>query len=257
MKLLILCVDGLDHDRASEHGFDVLPYSSKLSIPKDCFIETGQGLEPATGRVWPTIFTGRVIDYQLIERRGARMKIHNWLVRNGARQIREKLKKRGILRRKKTYTVGGWNEKIETVFSERDSFIWNIPTLVPEWIVTFPDFEDLERFTRREYEMFEVMANGFHRGAFEVVAIYTRVLDVMSHIGRPQEENDFYDRISRLTSDLVHDQQRAGEEVMVISDHGIIDGFHTDSAYMGATFPFEAESILDVRRVIEEVIDRE
>lgn len=183
------------------------------------------------------------------------MKIHNWLVRNGARQIREKLKKRGILRRKTTYTLGGWNEKLETVFTERDSFIWNIPTLVPEWIVTFPDFEDLERFTRREYEMFEVMANGLYDGAFDVAAIYTRVLDVMSHIGKHREETRFYDRISQLTSDLVH--ERVGGELMVISDHGIVDGFHTDSAYMGATFPFEAESILDVRRVIEEVTDHE
>jgi hypothetical protein len=63
-----------------------------------------------------------------------------------------------------------------------------------------------------------------------------------------------YVEISSECWRLSQTQLARGDHVMMISDHGIKDGRHTDHAYIGATFPFTADSILDVRGVIEEAL---
>jgi hypothetical protein len=42
-------------------------------------------------------------------------------------------------------------------------------------------------------------------------------------------------------------------DVMILSDHGCdyVTGEHTTNGYIGASFPFEADSIMDVRRIVE------
>ena len=41
---------------------------------------------------------------------------------------------------------------------------------------------------------------------------------------------------------------------MIVSDHGIVDGEHTDHAYLGCTEPVKASSILEVRHDIELIL---
>lgn len=245
MKLLILCVDGFDPDYALENGFDVFRYSSRLTIPKECYVDTPDGPTPHTDRVWPSIFSGRIIDYGRVVRTGLRKVGHDALV-----------KARITWTGKPRYRLDPSNENMETVFTGRDAFLWNIPTICPEWIVTFPSMDQFMEYCRREYRIYSLLAVGLDVAkAWDVAAIYTRILDAIGHT-EPDRVMGWYYNISAEARRLANRQEKRGDHLMLISDHGCVEGRHTDYAYIGATFPFEAENITDIRRVIEEVLDQ-
>jgi hypothetical protein len=247
MKLLILCVDGFDPQFAHENDYDRFRNSACLTIPRECYSETLDGAQPATGKVWPSILSGRIYDQAVTVRKGARRWIHDLLMRSGIRWSG-----------KKRYTVNPWNQDIETFLTGREAFTWNLPTISPEWIAKFPDLDQIVEFSTREYQIFKFLARGLvtdHRHGFELGLIYTRTLDAWGHFTHLKDETDIrilYRDISSEAWRLSEIQKAHNNHLMLISDHGILDGRHTDYAYIGATFPFEADSILDIRSVVEE-----
>ena len=60
MKMILLCVDGVDPDLVHEFGWDKLfKFNYSLKIPKKCYHKNPDiGLTPYTLRIWPTIFSG-------------------------------------------------------------------------------------------------------------------------------------------------------------------------------------------------------
>lgn len=247
MKLLILCVDGFDPDYGQEYGFNKFRYSARLSIPAECFIESPDGPQPTTGRVWPTILSGRVQSHSLIERKGLRKRAHDFLLRRGITWTRGR----------PSYQVNPWNEDLETVLTGRLAFTWNIPTISPEWVVRFPDMVRLMAYCNREYQMFNMMAQGVQvRGSgYELAIIYTRIVDAWGHFKKAEDMKFIYSDVTATAWRLAQAQQAQGDELLFLSDHGCLNGVHTDKAFIGATFPFEAESITDVRGVIEGVLN--
>ncbi len=248
MKLLVLCVDGFDYDFAQAHGFDKFRNSAKLTIPRECYTETLDGAQPATGKVWPSIFSGRIFDQSMTVRKGARRIVHDLLMKSGIRWSGAK-----------KYLVNPWNRGIETFMTGREVFTWNLPTISPEWIARFPDLEHIIDFCEREYQIFRVLGRGLARDGYEceLAVIYTRALDAWGHFTHLKSELDMrrlYQFISSEAWRLSQSQLARGDNLMMISDHGCLNGAHTEHAYIGATFPFEAESILDVRSVVEEVL---
>lgn len=248
MKLLVLCVDGFDPDFAMRHDYDRFRFSSKVSIPRGCYSETLDGPQPATGKVWPSILSGRIYDQAATVRKGARKIIHDLLMKAGISWSG-----------KKKYSVNPWNRDIETVLTGRNAFTWNLPTISPEWLARFPDLEEIVAFCEREYQIFRFLARGLVTEAhgFELGMIYTRTLDAWGHFTHLKGELDMrrlYQDISSEAWRISQKQLARDKHLMMISDHGCLDGKHTDHAYIGATFPFEAESILDFRSVIEEVL---
>lgn len=246
MKLIILCVDGFDYDYAEAHGWNKFRHSVRLDIPAECFIETPDGPQPATGKVWPTIFSGKVHAHSLIARRGPRKWAHDWLLHHGVKWSRDG----------HTYLINPWNEDLDTVFSGRLAFTWNLPTISPEWIVRFPDMARLKEYTRREFMTYEIIAQGMlsKGSAYEMGAIYTRIVDVWGHFKKAEEMEYIYSQVANEAWRLARNQRAHGDHLLMISDHGCLNGVHTDKAYIGATFPFEAENILDIRGVIEGVL---
>lgn len=244
MKILILCVDGFDPDYARENGFDQFKHSAKLTIPRECYVPTPEGPTPHTVRVWPSMFSGKAIDYGPVVRKGLRKWGHDALVRLGATWMGEP-----------RYRLAPSNENLDTVFTGRDSFLWNIPTISPEWITTFPSFDQFMAYCIREHLTYSVLAQGLIVSPWTVGAIYTRRLDAWGH-NRPDRIQFLYEAFSSEALSLAQRQQARGDHLMLISDHGCLEGIHTDHAYIGATFPFVAESITDIRRVIEEVLDQ-
>lgn len=238
MRLLILCVDGFDPDYARENGFDRLPYSRKLTIPRECYVETPSGPTPHTVRVWPAMFSGKAIDYGLTRRGPLRQFIHDQLV-----------KARITWSGRPAYRLAPSNEELETVFHEYTSFLWNIPTLSPEWITEFPTREKFLAYCLREYMQFYILARGLPDYPLDIGAVYTRIMDAWGHNKSESDLVFFYEEVSDLAVRL---SRGYDVDVLLVSDHGCLDGVHTDHAYAGASFPFEAESVLDIRRVIEE-----
>ena len=248
MKLLILCVDGFDPQFAHENEYDRFRFSASLTIPRECYSETLDGAQPATGKVWPSIFSGRIYDQAVTVRVGARRVIHDLLMKAGI-----------TWSGKKRYSVNPWNRDIETFLTDRNAFTWNLPTISPEWLARFPDLEDIVEFCEREIEIFRFLARGLVTEAhgFELGVIYTRTLDAWGHFTHLKGELEMrmlYRDISSMAWRLGELQRARGDHLMMISDHGCLNGAHTDHAYIGATFPFYAESVLDIRSVVESVL---
>ena len=242
MKLIVLCVDGFDPQYAHEKDYDRFRFSASLTIPRECYSETLDGAQPATGKVWPSIFSGRIYDQAVTVRKGARRWAHDLLMKAGI-----------TWDGKKKYSVNPWNRGIESVIDEKEDFTWNLPTISPEWIARFPDLPEIVDFSEREYEIFKCLARGMPHEFHELGIIYTRYLDLLGHLSSPHLD-EVYSSVSALAWRVGEVQRAKGDHLMMISDHGCLNGAHTDDAYIGATFPFAAESILDIRRVIEEVL---
>ena len=45
------------------------------------------------------------------------------------------------------------------------------------------------------------------------------------------------------------------EDVILLSDHGCVDGVHTEQAYFGSDYPILAESIHELRHEFERIFD--
>jgi hypothetical protein len=224
--MIILCIDGIDPDLVKEYGWINLFRNNKaLTIPKECYVLAGDSedperLQPHTTRVWPTIFTGKIIEYGLIKRKGIRKIAHDLLVKAGK-----------TWRGKKIYTFAPVNEELDTVFNHYDSFHWNIPTISPEWIATFPNFEAFERYVKREFMMYELLTFSACYHEIPLQAYYTRYLDMIGH-NRPDDLENAY----RLIFLGIKSIKEKTNDLIVLSDHGC-KKWHTDFAYLGTDHP--------------------
>ena len=244
IQMILLCVDGLDPDLVQEYGWGkVFKYNYSLSIPQECYVPDPElGSTPHTTRVWPTIFSGKIIDYGLIRREGPRKKIHDALVRLGITWRRKK----------KRYTVNPANENLNTIFDDFRSFTWNLPTMDPEWIATFPSYEAFVEYCKRELWMWMNITLGSEVGDYGLEAYYLRYVDFVGH-------NDWknlrtaYQTIFGHVLNLKQDRH----DIIVLSDHGCINGVHTEQAYFGSDYPILAESVEQLRHEFERIFEAE
>ena len=236
--LIVLCVDGLDPGLAKEMGLS-LAYNMELEIPPECYVETPEGRTPHTTKIWPTMFSGRIIDYTATRRGAIRQRVHDFLVR-----------KRLSWGGKKRYRVSPHNMDLETVFNRNLTYKWNIPTLGPEWVSSFPDLEAVHSFSRWEYVTFENLIRSAPGSGFDLFSAYTRLIDAMGHY-----DSERLPWLYRNVFDLATRTARSGSQVVLMSDHGCVDGRHTDLAYMGSSVEIQATNILDVRGELERLLD--
>jgi hypothetical protein len=239
--MIILCVDGIDPDYAQENGFANLPYQETLTIPKECYILTEKGEEPDTLKVWPTIFSGKTIAYKGSKtpkkRSKPRQLARNFLIKNGLTWGNYE----------KRFRVNPYNRDIDLVFTPT-SFHWNIPTISPEHISTFPNKEEMKTHARREYLQWTAITRGLIGCPYDIAAAYTRIIDVYGHVYPDQLKTIYFDVFNHAKT------LAKREPVILISDHGCLNDRHTDHAYIGSTEPLTAESVLDVRANIERIM---
>ena len=238
MKLIVLCVDGLDPDYARRIGFPKMPYESKLNIPKELYIN---GI-PHTQLVWPSMLSGRIANTEL-------SKPPNIWLREVRLPIRRLLHKCGIKRKrkKKTWGINPLNVNIETVADKYNSIMWNIPTICPEFVFEYPTPEMMLRYGRREYEIWKMITDGMCLYPYDLSVAYCHLPDILGHLEKPLEG---------IYLDIHHHAMRLSKHrpVMLVSDHGTLAGEHTHHAYLGCTEHIEAKSVLEVRADIEGIL---
>jgi len=151
-------------------------------------------------------------------------------------------------KRKGAYMIAPINRNIDTIFNHHPSYIWNIPTISPEWIVNAPGPKETIDLTHQEYQTFKLLAPQVARLPYALGAIYTRILDIYGHLEKPLE--NLYCEIFRLAHKMA-----TFCTVILLSDHGTPGGpYHTDKAYLGSNVPVYASSVLKVRENIEEIL---
>lgn len=244
--MILLCMDGLDSDLLAEMRLHQ-PHEATPTVEPELCINYGEELSPHTLHVWPSMFAGRVVRHPMLK---------DLEVSQGRRTVREFLHGLGIhWRRKGTHLYKGRDEAKgiiythsvevkDTVFNGHSSLLYQVPGITDNFILGGPD----DWYTK-EHTIWGAIARVADTLPYRIVALYTRQPDHLGHNMRNPAA------IYRECFTLA---RRLRGDVMVLSDHGCSPktGNHTMRAYIGANFPFKADSVLDVRRVIEERLSR-
>lgn len=291
MTLVVLGVDALDPDLVDPERHQSLTIASHKSI--DTIVSTAGS--PSTHELWPTIISGLrpqehglvlddgvawenpvfaygsyIADYLLPS--GIQTRLGAWLLNNTDQDA---------FRTPATYYA---EQSLETVFDDIKSLAIGVPNYVID-----PDSEDREHQLRREMgELFErdpeaaaghvsadseafyeqcmemVMVRvarvrrALRGGRYELVFGYTSGVDLIGHIAhdRPALQERAYDEINDFISEL-HADLNPDDELLLVSDHGLQDGLHTETAMVAATDPElieSIESVLDVRAAVESAL---
>lgn len=294
MTVVVFGIDALDPDLVDPGEHPHLTLAAHRSIET---INSVEG-EPSTHELWPTIITGlRPADHGLVLEDGVAWE--SPVLRFGSKageyvlpdsvqtQLGALLLNRTDEDAFRTPASYYADNDLSTVFDAYESKAIGIPNYVVDG-----DSEDREHQLRRDMgELFErdPSAEGGHTSAdpvafyeqclemtmirtarvrralrgqqYELVFGYTSGLDLVGHVSydRPalqqrayEELNDF---VGELRSDLGED-----DELLLVSDHGLQDGLHTERAMIAATDPAliaEVASVLDVRAAIESELDRQ
>jgi predicted AlkP superfamily phosphohydrolase/phosphomutase len=293
MTVVILGIDALDPNLVDADEHPNLTLDAHRSIET---IVSSSG-EPSTHELWPTIITGlpptehgltldngvtwenpliaaasSVADYVLPD--SLQTQLGGWLLTNTEADA---------FRTPATYYC---DNGIETVFDACKSKAIGIPNYVVD-----PDTEDREHQLRRQMgELFErdQNATGGHRSAdpvafyeqclemamiriarvrralrsreYELVFGYTSGLDLIGHVShsRPELQQGAYDELNEFVGELRGDL-RDEDELVIVSDHGLQDGLHTNEAMIASTILAieRVESVVDVRATVEDLLSNE
>jgi len=294
MTVVVLGVDALDPTLVDPEPHPNLALSARRAIDT---IESANGA-PSTHELWPTIITGlppvdhgltlesdgvawgnplldwgsRIADYALPD--ALQTRLGAWLLTNtDADAFRT--------------PAGYYAERgLSTLFDGRVAK----PIGIPNYVVD-PDGTDREHRLRRGMgDLFErdPDAVGGHRSAdprafyedclemsmvriarvrralrareYELVFGYTSGLDLIGHVAHatPGLQERAYGELDEFVGELAGDLGDA-DELVLVSDHGLRDGVHTDEAMIAGTaerLVAGVGSVLDVRDAIEAELDR-
>jgi predicted AlkP superfamily phosphohydrolase/phosphomutase len=288
MTVVVLGIDALDPDIVDPDEYPQLTLAAHRDIDT---IVSSSG-EPSTHELWPTIITGlQPVDHGLILDDGVswenplfaaastvadyvlpdslQTRLGGWLLTNTDADA---------FRTPATYYA---DNGIETVFDGHESKAIGIPNYVVD-----PDTEDREHQLRRHMgELFkrDPTAQGGHtstdpetfyeqclemvmlriarvrralRGKqHELVFGYTSGLDLVGHVSydRPALQQRAYEGINQFVGELVADLHDS-DELLLVSDHGLQNGLHTDEAMVASTTKElidDVSSVTDIRKAIE------
>jgi predicted AlkP superfamily phosphohydrolase/phosphomutase len=293
MTVAVLGIDALDP------GLVHPDKHPNLTLEAHADIETivSSAGEPSTHELWPSIITGltpeehglkldegvswenplialgsEVADYVVPD--GVQTRVGAWLLNNTEQDA---------FRVPATY----YNENgLETLFDGREAKAIGVPNYV-----TNPDDEDREHELRRDMgELFErdTDAKGGHTSEdpvefyelcmemsmvrvalvrralrsmnYELVFGYTSGLDLIGHVSYdlPELQDRAYEELNDFVGEL-HGDLREDDELIVVSDHGLQDGVHTNEAFISSTdstIVKSVEGVLDLRGAVEKELER-
>jgi len=292
MTLVVLGIDALDPELVDATEHPNLTLSSHRPIET---IVSSSG-EPSTHELWPSIITGlHPEDHGLKLDDGVAWQ--NPLLRT-CRDVAKHFLTEGIRTRIGAWILNNteedqfhtpstyYSEKgIETVFNGRESKAIGIPNYVVDL-----DNEDREHKLRKSMgELFERDPNekGGHTSEdpyefyehcmemsmirvartrralrsrrYELIFGYTSGLDLIGHVSYdlPELQKQAYDELDDFVGEIKKDL-RGEDELLLVSDHGLQDGIHTDEAMVSGTDSEMVEhiySVLDIRDSVGEELN--
>ena len=293
MTVIVFGIDALDPDLVDP---DSHPHLTLAAHDRIETINSAAG-EPSTHELWPTIITGltpaehglelddgvawdspllqfgsRLADYLLPDTLQTRL--GGWLLTNTDTDA--------FRTPASYYAKNGFS----TLFDSYDSKAIGVPNYVLD-----TDSEDREHQLRQRMgDLFErdQAAHGGHVSSnpdqfyelclemsmirtarlrralrsreYELAFGYTSGLDLIGHVSydRQQLQNRVYEELNEFVGELRADLDE-GDKLVLVSDHGLQDGLHTEEAMIAATEPAivaDTDSVLNVRAAIEAELDR-
>lgn len=288
MTVVVLGLDALDSDLVDRETHQNLTLAHHRPI--DTIVSSAG--QPSTHELWPTIITGlaptehgitlddgvawgnhllemasNVADWLVPQR--IQTRIGAWLLTNTSADA---------FRTPASYYE---SHELSTVFDGHESLAISIPNYVTDL-----DVEDREHLLRRRMgDLFErdIKAKGGHTSAdpvefyewclemlmvriarvrrglrsqrYELIFGYTSALDLVGHVSydTPELQARAYEEANEFVGELVDDLSE-NDVLLIVSDHGLQNGMHTDEAMVAGSeeaMVENIESVLDVRDAIE------
>jgi predicted AlkP superfamily pyrophosphatase or phosphodiesterase len=292
MTVVVFGIDALDPDIVDSDSHPHLTLAEYKTIET---LSSSKG-EPSTHELWPTIITGlQPEEHGLTLDDGVAWE--SSVLRAGSKasdyvlpdSIQTQL---GALLLNRTsedaFRVSASyyeDNELATVFNGRTAKAIGIPNYVVE-----PDSKDREHQLRQNMgKLFErdpdskgghasVDPNAFYHQCLEMTMVrtarirhalrsrqyelvfgYTSGLDLIGHVSydRLTLQERAYDEVNDFVGELRSDL-RDEDELILVSDHGLQDGLHTEEAMIAATSSSiieDVSSVLDVRAAIETELD--
>ena len=291
MTVVVFGIDALDPDIVDPVDHPNLVLDSHAAIETI----TSVAGEPSTHELWPTIITGLPPEEHGLKLDDG-VAWENPLLRTGS-TVADSVLPDAVQTRLGAWLLNNTDEDAfrmpASYYEER-----GLSTLldgehrraigVPNYVVE--DTEDREHQLRRQMgELFErdPDATGGHESAdpetfyeqcmemamvrtarvrralrsrrHELVFGYTSGLDLIGHVShdRPALQERAYRELDEVVGEL-RDDLREGDELVLVSDHGLQEGLHTDEAMVAATDPGVVDAVdgvRDVRAAIESLLD--
>lgn len=296
MTVVVLGIDALDPDLLDRNEHPNLWLNESKRI--ETILSSGTE-RPSTHELWPSIITGLTprehgleleegLEWEnpilnigskfsnFILPKSAQVRIGSWLLDNTGE---------GYFRAPATYYQ---ENGFTTVFDDTISKSIGVPNYVVD-----PNDEDREHELRKNMgELFQLEVNGEsdHRHTtsdprefyercmemsmiriarvrralrsekYELVFGYTSGLDLIGHISyaEPGLQRRAYKELDNFVGELRRDLQE-DDELLLVSDHGLQEGEHTDEAAVASTnkqLIRDIDSVLDVRSAIEAELRR-
>lgn len=288
MTVVVLGLDALDPDLVDEEHHPNLVLEDHSAI--DTIVSTAG--KPSTHELWPTIITGLTPEEHGLQVKDG-VAWDNPLLRTGS-DVADRLLPDGVQTQLGAWllnntaedafrTSAGYYEKrgLTTVFDGYESLAIGVPNYV-----TDTDTEDREHLLRRQLgDLFErdPEARGGHISAdpatfferclemlmvrlarvrralrsrrYQLVFGYTSALDLVGHVAYadPELQERAYEEADEFIGELLGDLE-GSDELLLVSDHGLQDGVHTDEAMVASTnreIVEDIESVVDVRGALE------
>lgn len=296
MTVVVLGIDALDADLLTSKKHPHLCLEETKSIETILSSETGR---PSTHELWPSIITGlppeehglvledglewespvfnlasRIAN--LILPKNVRVRLGSWILNNteegNFRAPASYYKKRGlstVFDSVNSKTIGIPNYVVNPDDSDRehelrkemgDLFQLDIEDTTQHRHVTSDPNEFYELCLEMSMIRIALVRRGLRSGRHELVFGYTSGLDLVGHVSyaqpglQEQAYNELNDFVGELRGDL-----NEGDELMLVSDHGLQEGEHTHEAMVSSTKSLlidDIENVLDVRSAIEMELNR-
>ena len=127
-----------------------------------------------------------------------------------------------------------------TILDEYYSYDYDVPGVSQTFI-----FAGSNKLHKARHRHFTTLGLMLYKSNYELVALYTSLIDHLAHIYL--DENII--KLKPLYVDIFNYSQnliKKGLDVMIISDHGCVNGNHTHEAYAGSNHPIEAKNVCEL-----------
>lgn len=295
MTVVVFGIDGLDHELLDPDVHTNLTLDSFKPIDTHICDATGY---PHTHELWPTIITGLPpAEHGLIYkgsvawenpliRRGAKI-ARTALPQTVRRRIGKLLKKytdEAPFRIPASYYT---KNNLKTLFDDREAMAIGIPNYVVDTSEKDREHQlrgnmgdlfgqdksiekgrghttsDPNEFYQKCMEMSMIRLARTRRALrsnnYELVFGYTSSLDLLGHLSYtyPELQEQAYQEINEFIGELLADLSEE-DELLLVSDHGLQDGVHTEKAMISTTnqeILDSIESVADIRSAVERELD--
>jgi hypothetical protein len=248
VKITILAVDGLDYEEAEKYPWlsVMLEDHKPLEVPLTPYSNV-----PMTVPVWASFLTGKppTKSFQYNGTWGISVIDHfYWKLPSMFRPYAHKVLRKVLMLRVNTNLCisGTWLHELGFTIVDFPHINWygymtTEHRLGRQYLTTNSGLNDIHNWLLCDFRYKQRFVFSLNN-----VAVYYRHIDALGHLLPQSELENWYVKFGELVKEV-----SSRKDVLIVSDHGTVDGKHTRNGYAAASFSLDGvENIMDFARVL-------